>query len=139
MDNKESKKELPNIYTLLDKVNFDKRITDFNERQRAFEVIRDIYDLLLEDLEQVNMLPKDFSGIEKQIKLNKEDFFKGREFIFHSLNDKVNPKILKVSIANRRYIKFYGTVLHYDLKNGCITSRLDKGRSKGYIIPKNDQ
>lgn len=48
MDKKELKKELPNIYTLLDQVKFDKRITDFNERQRAFGVIRDIYVLLLE-------------------------------------------------------------------------------------------
>lgn len=39
--------ELPDIYTLLDQVNFEKRIPDFNERQIAFSVISDIYALLL--------------------------------------------------------------------------------------------
>lgn len=52
---KETKKEesfyvgesLPNIHTLLEKLEFEKRIPDFNERQVAFDVIRDIYGLLI--------------------------------------------------------------------------------------------
>ncbi|MBP2098854.1 hypothetical protein [Enterococcus rivorum] len=38
--------DLINLYTLLEEIDFEERIPDFNERQRAFGIIRDFYRII---------------------------------------------------------------------------------------------